>query len=641
MPETLLQTKLFQPRQRPGLIARPLLLQKLTDGVKMGARLTLVSAPAGFGKTTLVASWLAGSALPSAWLSLDEREQALQRFLTYFVAALQTVFPADVANELPGAQTQALLALPEPPAPETLLTTLLNEIALLPEPIILVLDDYHLVDSRPVDEALAFLVDHLPPSLHIVLTSREDPNLPLPRLRVRGLLTEIRAADLRFDAAETARFLEQMTGLKLTAAELGALERRTEGWVAGLQLAALSLQGRLDAHQFINAFAGDNRYVVDYLLDEVLRQQPAGRRRFLLETAILSRLCADLCDAVSQGESDGQSMLEQLERSNLFVVPLDDRRHWYRYHQLFADVLQAHLMREQPEAVVSLHQRASGWYAAQGLMAEAIHHALAAGDHSRAADLMELAWREMDRQRQSAAWLRWVERLPAAVLANRPVLLTSYAWALLETGQLEAADAQLEAAERCLAGPDSRPIIVDEQEGACVAGTLAAARTYQALALGNLTGTMTHGRRALALLPADDHFRRATPGALLGLAAWAAGDLETAETSFAAAMSSYQQAGNLLFALTGTYFLAAMRLAQGRLRAAAAVLADSWQLAQTQGNIVLRGAADLLTGLAELQLEQNELATAQASLAHSRELGAGAGLPRWRFRWCRAQARLL
>ena len=349
----------------------------------------------------------------------------------------------------------AALQSPQPPPTESILTTLLNEITAIPDHFILVLDDYHVIDSEPIDQALTFLLDHLPPQMHLVITTREDPSLPLPRYRARGQLTELRAADLRFTPAEAAEFLNQVMNLNLSAEDIAALETRTEGWIAGLQLAALSMQGREDIASFIQAFTGSHRFVLDYLVEEVLQHQSEHIRSFLLQTAILDRFCAPLCNAVTERE-DGKEMLDVLERSNLFLIPLDDQRQWYRYHHLFADVLQTHLMEAQPDRVAALHQRASAWYERNGLRSDAIRHALAAKDFERAAGLIELAWPAAEEGSiQPAAWLGWVKTLPEALVHARPVLNVWYAYALLGRGEMEAAEARLKDAERWLEPADT------------------------------------------------------------------------------------------------------------------------------------------------------------------------------------------
>ncbi len=418
----ILATKLYIPRLRPNVVSRPRLLELLNEGLHR--KLTLIAAPAGFGKTTLVSEWVEGIERPTAWLSLDEGDNDPTRFLTYLAAASQTIAPNI------GEGVLGVLQSSQPPPPEAMLTALLNEITTLPDHFVLVLDDYHVIDAKPVDQALTYLVEHLPPQMHLVIATREDPQLPLARLRARGHLIELRAADLRFTASEAAAFLNQVMGLSLSAADIARLSDRTEGWIAGLQLAALSMQGHQDVPGFIRAFAGDHRYILDYLVEEVLQRQPAPVRSFLLQTAILDRLHGPLCDAVT-GQAEGNARLEALERGNFFVVPLDDKRHWYRYHHLFAEVLSAHLMAEQPDQVSALHRRASEWYEQHGSAADAIRHALAAADFARAADLVELAWPGMRRSRQEATLLGWLKALPDELLRCRPVLGVAYAHSAL------------------------------------------------------------------------------------------------------------------------------------------------------------------------------------------------------------------
>ena len=402
----LLETKLYIPKWRPGLVSRPRLVERMHQGIER--KLTLVSAPAGFGKTTLLAEWLAAtpaSQRAAGWVSLDQTDNDPAFFWAYFITALQKV-----QSEI-GESALSLLHSPQPPAIESILTTLINEINAIEDDFAFILDDFHVIDAQPVHGAIAFLLDHLPPQMHLVIASRSDPPLPLARLRGRGESTELRASDLRFTPDEAAAFLNGVMGLDLSAGDVAALETRTEGWIAGLQLAALSMQGREDVPGFIAAFSGDDRYIVDYLVEEVLQRQPKSIRSFLLQTSILDRLSGPLCDAVT-GQEDGKGMLEDLERGNLFVVPLDDKRHWYRYHHLFADVLQAHSMEEQPDRVPILHGRASEWYEQNGLLSDAIRHALAAEDFERAAGLVELAFSATLSSRQDATLLGWLKALP-------------------------------------------------------------------------------------------------------------------------------------------------------------------------------------------------------------------------------------
>jgi LuxR family maltose regulon positive regulatory protein len=629
----ILATKLYLPRLRPNVVSRPHLIERLSAGLHR--KLTLISAPAGFGKTTLVSAWVQESERATAWLSLDEGDNDPARFLLHLVAALQTVAPEIGEGAVSALQSS------RPPPSEVVLTVLLNEIASLPNRFVLVLDDYHVIDTEPVDVALTFVIEHLPPPMHLIIATRQDPQLPLARLRSRAQMTELRTADLRFTASEAAEFLNQVMGLHLSAEDVAALEDRTEGWIAGLQLAALSMQGHQDVTGFIRAFAGDHRYIVDYLVDEVLQRQPEDVHSFLLQTSILDQLNGPLCDAVT-GQQDGIARLEALERGNFFVVPLDDQRHWYRYHHLFADVLSAHLLAEQPDRVSTLHRRASAWYERHGSAADAIRHALAAEDFERAAGLVELAVPEMLRSRQEATVLGWLEALPDEVFHVRPVLSAMYGAALLVSGQLEGVEARLRDAEQWLdtTADTDEMVVVDDEVFRLLPGLIAMWRAGQALALGDVAGTVTYARRALDLAPEDDHLVRGSAAALLGLAFWASGDLETAHRSYAQGMARIQRAGNISDVLGCTIALADIRMAQGRLREAMRTYEQALQLAAEQGEPVLRGTADMYVGMSELHREQNDLHTAAGLLLRSKELGVLAGLPQNPYRWCVAMSRI-
>ncbi len=597
----LLETKFYVPKWRRGLVPRPRLSDRLNRGAE--SKLTLVSAPAGFGKTTLLADWLAAVAVDGrtvTWLSLDQSDNHPASFWTYLIAALQTAEPHI------GASAISLLQSPQPPPIEAVLTLLLNELGGMSTDLVLVLDDYHVIDARDIHDGMVFLLDHLPPRPHLVIASRADPPLPLARLRARGELVEIRAADLRFTPDEAAVYLNQGMGLDLTAHDIAVLEDRTEGWIAALQLAALSIKGREDTATFIAGFSGDDRYIVDYLVEEVLKRQPDQIRQFLLQTSVLDRLSGMLCDAVTgQDSGTGNGMLEALERANLFVVPLDDRRRWYRYHHLFADVLRARLLDEQPEQVPELHRRASAWYERNGERSEAIRHALAAGDFSKAADLIELSAPALRRSRQEAALLGWLAALPDDLLCCRPVLSNVFAGELLTGGKLDDADARLRDAERWLGPPgadrteavSAGMVVVDEGQFRRLPGAIAVHRAGLALLLGNLALTEEHARRALDLAPEDDDLRRGSAAALLGLAWWAGGDLEPAHRSYAAGMASLRRAGHHADALGCTIALADIRIAQGRLREAMRTYEQALQLAAEQGAPVLRGTADMHVGM--------------------------------------------
>ena len=481
--------------------------------------------------------------------------------------------------------------------------------------------------------------------MHLVIATREDPHLPLARLRARGQLTELRAADLRFTPAEAAEFLNRVMGLNLSAEDIAALETRTEGWIAGLQLAALSMQGRSDAASFIQAFTGSHRFVLDYLVEEVLQRQPEGIHSFLLKTAILDRLSGSLCDAVT-GREDGKGMLETLERGNLFIIPLDDQRQWYRYHPLFAEVLQARLLDEQPDQVFSLHQRASEWYEHNGSAADAIRHALAAKDFERAAILVELAVPEMRRNRQEATVteLGWLKALPDELVHFRPVLSVDYAYALFGGGELEAVEAST-AGRRTVAGHDPRPdtagmVVVDEEEFRRLPGMIALLRAAQALARGDMPEAVKNARRVLDLAPEDAHLMLGGAASVLGLAAWASGDLEVARRMTADGMANVRLAGYISSAIGGAIVLADIQIAQGRLHEAMTTYERALQWATEPGAPVLRGAADMYVGMSDLHCEHNDLKTATQHLLTSQALGELAGLPQNPYRWCAAMARI-
>jgi LuxR family maltose regulon positive regulatory protein len=641
----LLETKLFVPRLRRGLVTRPRLIERMNRGTE--SRLTLVSAPPGFGKTTLVAAWLAAAPAEGrsvAWLSLDPGDNEAAPFWTSVVAALQTAVPGV------GARALALLQAPGPPPVETVLAVLLNELGALPAEVVLVLDDYHVIDAHDIHDAMAYLLEHLPPQVHLVLTTRADPPLPLARLRARGELVEIRAADLRFTPDEAAAYLTDTMGLELAGGDVAALEGRTEGWIAALQLAALSIQGRDDVGGFIAGFAGDDRYIVDYLVEEVLARQPEAVRTFLLETSILDRLTGPLCDAVT-GEAGGRPMLEALDRANLFLVPLDDRRRWYRYHQLFADVLRTRLVDERSDRVPVLHRRACAWYEAHGDRAEAIRHAMAGGDVERAADLVELAIPVAFDAYQGATVRRWLEALPDELIRARPVLSVGYAATLMIGGRVEdGVEERLRDAERWLdttpggrAGPNARSttmVVVDEAAFRRLPGWIALYRAAEAIAVGDVDGTMTYARRALDLVAEDDHQRRGAAAGLLGLAAWATGDLEAAHRSYAECVASMHKAEQASTVIGCAIVQADIRIAQGRLRDAMRTYERGLQLTAQHGVPALRGAADMHVGMSELFRERNDLAAASQHLRLSLDLAEQHELPQNPYRSRVAAARI-
>jgi LuxR family maltose regulon positive regulatory protein len=637
MVNPLIETKFHIPSPRRSVVARPRLQTRLERAVD--ARLILVSAPAGFGKTTLIAEWIdtateRGAAV--AWLSLDERDDDPARFWSYVLASLHTA--------VPGLGAGALALLDSANAPdEAVLATLVNELHATPGDLVLVLDDFHVIGHHDIHDALTYVLDHQPERTHLVIASRADPPLPLARLRARGELLELRAGDLRFTAAEAADYLNGAMGLDLTPADVATLDARTEGWIAALQLAALSMQGRDDNAHFIAGFAGDDRFIVDYLAGEVLHRQPESVRRFLLQTSVLDRLQGSLCDAVT-GVNGGKAALESLERQNLFVVPLDDRREWYRYHHLFADVLRTRLLDDDPDAPVELHRRASAWYGERGEVPDAISHAAAAGDLDRAAELAELALPEMRRRRQDETIRAWVQLVPEDVVRMRPVLAVGFAGVLMASNELDRVHRHLRDAEQWLAldaaARDAAGVVViDDAQLRALPGAIEMYRAALALMRGDITGTVDHAHRVLALAPADDEMGRASAHALLGLAAWSEGDLDRAFAAYTDAIAGMRRAGHIADILGCSIAMADIRVAQGRLEDARRLYEQGLQLVADHGAVPLRGTADMHVGLAEILRERDDRNGAAEHLRRARELELF-GTPQYAYRSRAVQAGL-
>jgi LuxR family maltose regulon positive regulatory protein len=626
----LVTTKFHVPVSRRSVVARTRLNDRLTRVLE--SRLTLVSAPAGFGKSTLVAEWVAhgrSGGFVCAWLALDDRDNDSRRFWQYVIAALQTA--------VPGVGTDALTELESGQPTETVVAALLNDLDAVSQELLLVLDDYHVIELLDVHEGMTFLLDHLPARVHIVITSRADPALPLPRLRARGDLFEVRAADLRFTTDEAAAYFNDVMQLGLTARDVASLEGRTEGWIAALQLAGLSMQGRDDVGGFISEFAGDDRYIVDYLLGEVLHNLPADTRRFLLQTSILGRLTASLCDAVT-ARPDSQATLESLERANLFLVPLDERRQWYRYHHLFADVLRARLLEELPGELQELHRRAGEWLEQQGERVDAIAHLLEAGAFARASELIELATVAMGQAREEVLLRSWYEALPADAFVDRPVLHVGFVGAQMQTGSMEGVEAHLDAAEAALAS--ANPVFFDEASFAALPATIAMYRAALARLHGDVAATAVHARRALELAGEDQLLQQGAAASLIGLAAWAGGDLDEAYRWFAEGMATLGRGGFHADVVGGMVTLADLRIAQGRLGAALALYEEGLRLATADAPPVLRGASDMHIGIAEILRERNDLAGAAEHLDAALDLGDANGLPKNPYRRRVAAARL-
>lgn len=630
----LIETKLYMPRWRPGLISRPRLIQRMKQG--MSGKLTLVAAPAGFGKSTLLAEWIAelnSREKDVAWVSLEGSDNDAVFFWTYFIKALQKIHPTI------GESALLLLQAPQPAPIETILTSLINEVNTGKEEYIIILDDYHLIDTPEIHQGIVFLLEHLPAQMHLVLASRVDPPVPLSRLRARGELLELRSGDLRFTTDEVTDFFRQSMGLDVAEDGVAALATRTEGWIAGLQLAGLSMQGREDLAGFINTFSGDDRYILDYLVEEVLLRQPEDVRQFLLETAILDRLSAPLCNAIAERENS-KALLETLERENLFIISLDDKRQWYRYHHLFADMLRSRLETEFPDLPPRLHLRSCDWYEAHGERAAAIHHATMAGDFERVAALLELAAPAMFTTAHSSTLYGWLRKIPDDIILTRPVLSIWAAWAAMDRRDLTAGDQWLLNAEKYLStDADAGEMVVsDEKQFRTLPALIATARAFYAQANNDADATIRYAREALAILPKDEYVWRGGATALLGLASWSRGDLQAAYESFAGGLGLIEGAGIPHYKISGTHVLADIRIGQGRLRDAIDIYQQSMKLAENWGGPVIRGTADLCLGLSELYYEQNAQEKAREWLARGQAFGLDAALSENQYRWLVLQA---
>jgi LuxR family maltose regulon positive regulatory protein len=609
----LLTTKLYIPPLRPGLVSRPRLVAFLNKGIRAGCKLTLISAPAGFGKTTLLSEWAQAAPMRVAWVLLDEGDNDPARFWRYVIAALEIVQAGVGENALAMLRAPGLRS----PSPEPALAVLINEIAALPDRVSLVLDDYHLIAAGPVHDALTFFLDHLPDNLHLVIATRADPPLPIARLRGRGQLIELRQAHLCFTRDEAAAFLSQLIHVPLSAGEIATLTSRTEGWAAGLQMAAASLQGRDMAHvsAFIHAFTGSDRYILDYLVEEVFQRQPGHIQDFLLYTSILRRLAAPLCDAVIESVPadlrtdreikahpavDSRAILGHLERANLFIVPLDDRREWYRYHHLFADLLRSRLHAAQPDLVPSLHRRAGEWYERgadasgdEGLAAEAIEHALAAGDVERSARLIEREAEAVLMRSEIATFLRWIEALPDKKVQARPHLCLFHAWALLLGGYpVKEVEARLDQAG---------------QGGDEIAGRLTPLHAFVAIFQGELSRAAALSRQALERLPEDDLFLRGLAAWNLGAAYLVDGNVQAAEQVLDEAIRIGQETGHAMIAVLALSHLAQQCMVTGQTQQAAALFRRALALATDEYGNRLPIASEALVGLGRLSREWNDL----------------------------------
>lgn len=639
MTDILLKTKFYIPPKRPEIVSRKRLINQLNEGLYR--KLTFISAPAGYGKTTLFTEWLSKlqpevrngdpDQCRIAWLSLDEGDNDLVRFLTYIIAALNQV--EELGPEL-GKTALRMIQTSQLPPTEMILTTLINEMAAIPFKVILVLDDYHLVEEPSIHNALTFLLNQMPLTLHLAIVTREDPPIPLARYRVQDQITELRAADLRFTEAEATSFLTEIMEFHLSIEDIKALEKRTEGWIAGLQMAAISMQGQEDVTAFIDTFTGSHRLVLDYLIEEVLEGLSKNDQDFLLKTSILDKLNDSLCDALT-GREDSQQQLERLEQANLFLIPLDSKRIWYRYHHLFSDLLRQKLIQSQGDDLVHLHLAASTWYQQAGSIQDAIQHAIAAGDHMCTAALLEESWPDWYAPSSQAIWLKWVSSLPDEILLDRPLLGIAYVEALLNFGHLEEADRRLKDVENLIVHPDAKMIVGDKSQLEMLPASVARWRAYHARALGDTENTIQYVKQALRLFPEDDLSNRAGLHGLLGLTYWTDGDIEKAYQVF-----SQDVFENDIDRITGAFVLADMKRDLGQLREAIQICEQAIKLAEGHNPPMPPGTEITYSYFGELYWEQGELDQASQTLGAAQSLGEEVDLPVWKQYWLIAQAQV-
>ena len=618
MLETLLETKFFVPSIRPELVSRPRLIKQLNNGVHR--KLTLISAPAGFGKTTLVAEWIQQSDFLVSWLSLDDEDNDLTRFLTYFVSAL---------NRTQGIETKIgegalnILKSPQPPPASAILTTIINEITAIPEKIIFVFDDYHLIDNQLVNDAVAFLIENLPPQLHLVIVTRQDPHLSIGRLRAQDQVTELRAADLRFTNSEAADFLNQIMGLNLSTEAIAELEKRTEGWIAGLQLAAISLQGSNDRKAFIKTFSGGHRLVLDFLIEEVLGQQPKNIQNFLLQTAILDRMTGSLCDTVT-GQDDGQQTLEMLDRANLFIIPLDEERCWYRYHHLFGDLLRQRLRQIQAEQLNELHNKACEWYKQNGLIDQAIEHAFKSMDFDQAAYLIQSQVDVLWQRGEHGKLRRWVQALPEKLLLTEPQLGIIHAYYMHTIGEYTSAEQLLQRIERILDPHDNGNEVIPsleykhllEIERLKLRGRLSSIRALIYSFEGNIKGMIKQANRAQEYLPEQDLTWRNLSAFALGDAHTYLGDMAASYDVRFTTLRACEAEGNIYYIILAALKLASTLREQGELYRTRDLCNDQVRLAEKNNLAEINFVGCIRTILGEVLAEFNDL---EGAIQHARQ----------------------
>jgi LuxR family maltose regulon positive regulatory protein len=567
----ILATKLYIPPIRSKLVSRSRLLARLNEG--LDCKLSLVSAPAGFGKTTLLSEWVSRCDRPVIWISLDESENDLNRFLAYLIRGLEQVAPDIDEGRID------VLNSPHPFSQESLLTDLINDLSDVPDPFLVVLDDYHVIRDRDIHKAVTFLLENQPPGMHLVIASRADPPWPMARLRSRCEMTELRTADLRFTESESASFLNEVMELGLSSDAVVDLDTRTEGWIAGLQLAALSMRGRGDSRSFIHSFAGSHRFVLDYLMEEVLNQQPEDIQSFLLKTSILNRLTEPLCDAITGGD-ESRDMMYELDQANMFLIALDDERRWYRYHQLFADLLRSRLEQDHPDQVPELHRLASAWFESEALIEEAIYHAFKARDMEHAADLVENHAMAVISQSKARTLLSWIEALPDPIIRQRPMLCAYLGWSLYWTGQRERVEECLIHAEQSLQDPGHK---ISDSNRSLIEGYIAAIRAYLAITDEDIFRVIEMSQQALKNLP-ENNYMSGIAAVALGVTYWGLGDVKRSQEAFQQAVEICWNGGYQNLALTAACYVGIQQEKQGQLQNAFRTYSEALDSGTRSGN---------------------------------------------------------
>ncbi|MBI9011765.1 MAG: hypothetical protein JEZ08_05985 [Clostridiales bacterium] len=637
----IIKTKLYIPKLRSSIVVRSKLVDQISKNID--CKLTLISAPTGFGKSTLISEWAKSSNYPFAWLSLEEKDNDLIRFLSYFIAALQTI-EKDICQGI-----QEMFHSMEAMGTDFLLTAIINEIETLSTSVVFVLDDYHLINNQEINDGLSFLLDHLPSNMRLVIITREEPLFSLSSLRSKNQLIEIRTKDLRFTHSESVSFFNQVMDIKLSDKDIKVLESRTEGWIAGLQLAGISLQKQKDIPEFIESFSGSHKFIMDYLVEEVFSQLSEERQSFLLQTSILDRLSGPLCDGIRLNSVEsGQQTLEYLHNRNMFVVPLDDEGKWYRYHHLFLDLLREKVLKEYPLKigvnVSELHRRASEWFENNDLINDAVHHAVLGKDFEKAADLIELSWSEMDQNLQSGLWLSWVKTIPHDIVRSRPILSVGYAWALLDSGVSEGCEKWLNDAEKCIEILSKNKIqqtelllditVVDEKQYKILPATIAAAKGYIALVRGEVKTAIGYIKKALGLFPEGECYNKDVINTMLGLAQWTNGELEEAYNTI------INGTKNLTVEIMVAVVLADLSIEQGKLDQAFMIYEKALLDTINKKNIYQMPIASFYVGLGNIELLRGNLGKAEVLLQKSINQSKKGALPNWQYKWHLLKARV-